>query len=120
VALATTILNQIRDEIGSDTDYTDGALEEIYVDENRGNYSTLNTALIVWKRRLGDLQARSFDVTTEGSLLARSQRIRFIERRIKELEFDADHTRKSTNSTVKTRQSAETGSSDYSYPGGEF
>ena len=120
MALATTILNQIRDEIGTNTDFTDGALEEIYEDEERGNFSTLNTALIVWRRRLGDLQARSFDITTEGSLLARSQRIRFMERRIKELEFSTDDTLKASNSPIQTRSVREGVSADYVYPGGEF
>lgn len=100
MALATTILNQIRDEIGEDTDFSDADLEVIYLDENRGNYSTLNTALVVWRRRLTNLQTRSFDVTTEGTLLARNQRIRFMERRIKELELVTDDTLKGENMTV--------------------
>lgn len=115
MALSTTILNQIRDEIGSDTDYSDAALETIYDDENRGNSSVLNTALIVWRRRLHDLQARSFDVSTEGSLLSRNQRIRFIERRIKELEMDADGTRKGANWSINSAQQQEEAASS-----GEF
>lgn len=100
--LVTTILNQIRDEIGSDTDYDEAALEVIYTDENRGNFSTLTTALIVWRRRLHDLQTRSFDVTTGGNLYSRNQRIRFIERRIKELELVTDQTNKGSNQIIQS------------------
>lgn len=100
MALSATILNQIRDEIGSDSDYDDAALETIYVDENRGNYSILNTALIVWRRRLNDLQSRSFDVTTEGSLLARSQRIKFLERQVVRYENVTDSTVKGRNAEM--------------------
>lgn len=100
--LTATIMNQIRDEVGTDDDFDDAALEVIYVDENRGNFSTLVTALIVWRRRLHGLQTRSFDVTTAGSLLARSQRIRFIERRIKELELTVDSTIKATADLILT------------------
>lgn len=100
--LTATIINQIRDEVGSDTDYDDTALETIYIDENRGNFSTLVTALIIWRRRLHDLQTRSFDVTTGGNLYSRNQRIRFIERRIKELELISDVTAKSVNVPIQT------------------
>lgn len=119
MVLSVTIVNQIRDEIGEDTDYSDSNLEDIYVDGNRGNYSVLNTALIVWRRRLHNLQARSFDVATEGSLLSRHQRIKFIERRIKELEFATDGTIKGDNWDFVSTQSQD---SSYTYtPGsGEY
>lgn len=107
MALSVTILNQIRDEIGEDTDVTDSTLEDIYQDTNRGNLSTLNTALIVWRRRLHNLQTRSFDVATEGSLLSRHQRIKFIERRIKELEFATDATVKGFNLELNSTQQQE-------------
>ena len=109
MSLSASIANQIRDEVGSDTDFVDNqddetagvtSLERIFLDENRGNSDILRTALIVWRRRLGDLQARSFDLTTEGSLLSRSQRVRFIERRIKELENLIDTTLKGRNASV--------------------
>lgn len=103
--LDTTILEQIKDEIGaSDTSFVfdDTILEGIYVDENRGNFSTLVTALIVWKRRLHNLQTRAFDVTTGGNLYSRSQRIRFIERRVKELELVADETIKGKNMEIQS------------------
>ena len=107
--LAQTIINRIRDEIGEDLDVTDAAdsppaplgdLETIYTDVNRGNLSTLRTALIVWKKRLAGMQTRSFDATAGGSLMARSQRIRFLQRRVKELEILVDYTLKGTNQTV--------------------
>lgn len=103
MALSTSILNQIHDETGpANTDFTDVALEEIYTDPDRGNFSVLATALIVWRRRLHDLQSRSFDVTTGGNLLSRSQRVRFIERRIKELEYAADDTVRGRNQPIQT------------------
>lgn len=113
--LSATILNQIRDEIGSDADYDDATLEQIYIDENRGNYSILNTALIVWRRRLSDLQSRSFDVTTEGSLLARSQRIKFLERQVLRYENITDSTLKGRNAeTVGTANTDDSVVSMYS------
>ncbi len=111
MALATTIINQIRDEIGQDLDVTDealaepaplGDLETIYSDENRGNSSTLRTALIVWKGRLASMQKRSFDATAGGRLLARSQRIRFLQRRVKELEILVDYTLVGVNQSLVT------------------
>ncbi len=111
MALATTIINQIRDEIGSDLDVSDavlaepaplGDLETIYDDENRGNSSVLRTALIVWKGRLANMQSRSFDATAGGRLLARSQRIRFLQRRVKELELLVDYTLVGVNQSLVT------------------
>lgn len=109
MALAQTIIDRIRDEVGNDEDVSDAALtpsapigdlESIYTNADRGNYSTLRTALIVWKRRLANMQARSFDATAGGSLMARSQRIRYLQRRVKELELLVDYTLKGTNQEV--------------------
>jgi hypothetical protein len=109
--LAQSIIERIRDEIGPDEDVTDAAvipaaplgdLETIYIDENRGDFSTLRTALIVWRRRLGAVQAKSFDATAGGSLMARSQRVRFLQRRVKELEILVDYTLKGTNQGVQS------------------
>lgn len=103
MALDASILRKIRYEIGDDSETgvsDDDALEVIFNDEDEGNSSVLVTALIVWRHRLGNLQARAFDITTEGSLLLRSQRIRFIERRIKELENIVDESLKGRNQTV--------------------
>lgn len=105
MALDPDILAQIRDEVGPDTDVTDEApagslgidLETIYTSVDRGNYSTLRTALIVWKRRLAAYQSRSHDATAGGSLMARSQRARFLQRRVKELELLVDYTLKGVN-----------------------
>ena len=117
MALSTSIIDRIRDEIGPDLDVTDesvappaplGDLETIYVDSERGNLSILRTALIVWKRRLSAMQSRSFDATAGGTLMARSQRIRFLQRRVKELEILVDYTLKGTNMTVlSTHQQVE-------------
>ena len=107
MALTSDILEQIRDEIGPDQDVTDdapagpiGDLETIYTSVNRGNYSTLRTALIVWKRRLAAYQSRSHDATAGGSLMARSQRARFLQRRVKELELLVDYTLRGVNQEV--------------------
>jgi len=117
MALAQTIIDRIRDEIGMDQDVTDvaaippaplGDLETIYIDTLRGNSSTLRTALIVYRRRLNSMQARSFDATAGGSLMARSQRVRMLQRRVKELELLVDYTLKGTNQGVlSTHQQVE-------------
>jgi hypothetical protein len=90
MALSNSILGQIRAEIGDQTVSgvdDDMTIETIYEDTGRGNSSVKMTAWYVWKRRLSDLQSRSFDVTTGGALLSRSQRVRHIQTRIAELEF---------------------------------
>lgn len=117
MALSQSIIEQIRDEIGPDEDVSDdalvpaaplGDLETIYTDTDRGNLSTLRTALIVWKRRLTAVQARSFDATAGGSLMARSQRVRYLQRRVKELEILVDYTLKGSNQNVlSTHQQVE-------------
>ena len=114
--LSPIVLALIRDEIGNDTDFNDASphippqldsLENIYTDALRGNFSPLVTALICWRRRLFSLQARSMDFTSGGKLLQRSQRIRFIERRIKALEVLADDTHKGSNMVVQTPKDVE-------------
>ena len=122
MALAETIINQIRDEIGQDQDVTDvavvpaaplGDLETIYTDVNRGNLSTLRTALVVWKQRLAGVQSRSFDATAGGSLMARSQRVRYLQRRVKELELLVDYTLKGTNQDVQSTFQQEEASAEF-------
>lgn len=109
--LSAAIIALIRDEIGNDADFSDDiphtppqldSLENIYTDELRGEFSPLVTALICWRRRLKNLQTRSFDISTEGSLLSRSQRIRFIEREINRLEHTVDDTAKSRNAASRS------------------
>ncbi len=109
MALTTSTIALIRDEIGNDTDFADAtphvspqldSLENIYNDANRGNSNILRTALICWRRRLNSLQERSFDIITEGSLLSRSQRIKFMERKIVGLESLVDTTQKGKSATV--------------------
>lgn len=103
MALDPVILRKIRYEIGASYEIgtdDDDTLEDIFLDEDEGNGSVLVTALIVWRHRLGNLTERSFDITTEGSLLSRSQKVRFIERRIKELELLVDDTGKGHNAVV--------------------
>ena len=111
MALDVAIVALIRDEIGNDADFSDDtpsaspqldSLENIYNDVNRGNSNVLRTALICWRRRLFNLQERSFDIITEGALLSRSQRIKFIERKIKNLEALVDTTQKGKNMTIKS------------------
>ncbi len=123
MALAQTIIDKIRDEIGPDQDVTDavtspaaplGDLETIYLNVDRGNYSSLRTALIVWKRRLAAVHSGSFDVTAGGRLLARSQRVRFYQRRVKELELLVDYTLKGVNQDVLSSYEQETETSEFS------
>jgi hypothetical protein len=120
MALTQTIIDSIRDEIGQDLDVTDaipagplGDLETIYTDLNRGNLSTLRTALIVWKRRLAQTQAKSFDATAGGSLMARSQRVRYLQRRVKELEILVDYTLTGTNQTVLSKYQQEEAAAEF-------
>lgn len=88
MALSAGLISLIRDEIGDDLDFVDNevdetastidSLESIYNDPERGQSNVLITALIVWRRRLANMQARGFDITKEGNWLARSQRVRFL------------------------------------------
>lgn len=117
MALQPAILRKIRYEIGSETETgvdDDDTLEVIFNDTDEGNSSVLVTALIVWRHRLANLTQRSFDITTEGSLLSRSQRVRFCERRIKELALLVDDTPKGSNEIVVGLGSSTAGSSDVS------
>ncbi len=119
MALTTSTIALIRDEIGNDTDFADAipavspqldSLENIYNDANRGNSNILRTALICWRRRLNSLQERSFDIITEGSLLSRSQRIKFMERKIVGLESLVDTTQKGKSAiVVSTAKEADDG-----------
>ncbi len=119
MALAAGTIALIRDEIGNDTDFSDAdpaigdqldSLENIYGDANRGNSNILRTALICWRRRLNSLQERSFDIITEGSLLSRSQRIKFLERKILKLEVLVDTTQKGKSmSIISTAEEADDG-----------
>lgn len=102
MALEPAILRKIRYEVGGETIADvddDDTLEIIFNDPDEGNSSVLTTALIVWRSRLGHLTDRAFDLTTEGSLLSRSQKIRFIERRIKELELAIEDTVRGHNAS---------------------
>ena len=124
MALAPSIVEQIRDEIGPDEDVTDEAqvppaplsdLETIYIDVDRGNFSVLNTAYIVWKRRLAAFQLSAFDATAGGSLMARTGRARFLQRRVRELSLLVDFTLKATNDPVLSNyQANEPASSEFS------
>ena len=111
MTLNPAIATLIRDEIGGDADFNNnsphtgsqlGNLEDIYNTEARGGSNVLVSALICWRLRLFNLQERSFDIITEGSLLSRSQRIKFIERKIKNLEALVDTTQKGKNMTVNS------------------
>ncbi|MDX1410512.1 MAG: hypothetical protein R3330_20320 [Saprospiraceae bacterium] len=112
MALDTDIVALIRDEIGPDLDFVDniadltgdpeelGALEDIYTDANRGRSNVLNTALICWRRRLAQQNARSFDVTKEGNWLARSQRVKFLMNRVEHYERLLRDKPKGKNATL--------------------
>lgn len=88
MALSARIIRELRSEVGKSTeDAIDGddVLETIYNAE--GDSSILLTSWYVWKRRLNDLNEKSFDVTTGGSLMSRRQRTGYIQTRIAQLEF---------------------------------
>jgi len=95
MALDPAIISLIRDEIGDDVDFVNDntdlpgspypaydSLENIYTDEDRGNYSPINTALVVWRRRLGNHTMRAFDLAKEGNWYARSQKTKFLQSQV--------------------------------------
>lgn len=102
MALSSSIINKIRDEIGSDQDFDDSMLEDIWLDADRGGSSVLRTAWVVWKRRLAEMQQRSFDIATEGSLLSRKQKVAYMEHRVHELGKLVDETYTGRNQSVQT------------------
>lgn len=92
--ISTSVLNRIRAQIGKATETDvddDGTIATVYRDENMGNGDILLTSWWIWKRRLADLQTRSFDTTTGGGLMNRSQRIRHIKAEINSLEAIIGH-----------------------------
>lgn len=117
MALSTQVLDLIRDEIGDDQDFVDNiadeggsefdSLENIYNDALRGDTNVLKTALLVWRRRLSNMQARSFDVTKEGNWLARSQRTRYLRHRVDHYERLLRDKPKGKNAQLLSRASAE-------------
>ena len=116
MTLSQQIIDLIRDEIGdielNEVDFVNddadlpgsppqiGSLEAIYTDTKRGNYSTLGTALVVWRRRLKNHRNRSFDISKEGNWLARSQTRRYMESEIRKLEALTGSGVKSKNMKV--------------------
>lgn len=102
MALAQTLIDKIRDEIGTDQDFTDSDLEDIFTDSTRGGSSVLRTAWVVWKRRLNALQERSFDIATEGSLLSRRQKVTYMQDRVHELARIVDETYTGRNQSVQS------------------
>lgn len=108
------IVTLLRNEIGMDRDFVDqdadltadpyelGSLEDVYTDPMQGNFNILATALIVWRKRLADMNARAFDVTKEGSWLARTQRVRFLQGMVKKYEIRlSDRPRSKNNAVVR-------------------
>lgn len=112
MSLDADILILIRDEVTFSVDYVDndndltgnpgelGSLEAIYTDIDRGNFSILGTALIVWRNRLAAQWERAFDVSKEGNWIARSQQTRFLQARVKEFENLTHQTKKSRTSQI--------------------
>ncbi len=111
MALSQPVLDRIRDEIGPDQDVTDEIpvgvlgidLETIFTNVDRGDFSVLRTAYLVWKRRLAAMQGRAFDMTAGGSLMARSQRMRMIRVEMFRLALIVDFTQKGTNEDVLSK-----------------
>jgi len=116
MALTTAIISLIRDEIGdlyaneqdfvnNDTDLpgvppASDSLENIFNDPDRGNSTILGTALIVWRRRLANHRNRSFDVSKEGNWLARSQKTRYLQERVKYFEGLTGQSKKGKNMQI--------------------
>lgn len=117
MALSDQIINLVRDEIGDDKDFVDAdtdlpgippafdSLENIYTDIERGNSSTLNTALVVWRRRLGNHQAHAFDIAKEGNWLARSQLTKYLQSQV--LKYERLTGQKATGRNDKIQSEAE-------------
>ncbi len=111
MALSQAVIDRIRDEIGPDQDVTDAVpvgvlgvdLETMFIDTDRGDFSILRTAYLVWKRRLAAMQGRAFDMTAGGSLMARSQRMRMIRVEMFRLALIVDFTQKGTNEDVLSK-----------------
>ena len=117
MALSTTVIDLIRDEIGDDLDFVNNitdeggdefdSLENIYNDTDRGDGNVLKTALIVWRRRQANMQARSFDVTKEGNWLARSQRMKYLQFKVEHYERLLRDKPKGKNATLLSGSAAE-------------
>ena len=122
MALSQPVLDRIRDEIGPDQDVTDEIpvgvlgidLETIFTNVDRGDFSVLRTAYLVWKRRLAAMQGRAFDMTAGGSLMARSQRMRMIRVEMFRLALIVDFTQKGTNEDVLSKFEQETPDTEFS------
>jgi hypothetical protein len=125
MALSAEIVTLIRDEIGGDPDFSDddagfdsttqlGSLEAIYTSAKRGNGNVLRTALICWRLRQKDYVKRGFDATASGSLMARRQRMRELDRIVKEYEMLVDTTARHANSTVQSDYQQHADSSEFS------
>ncbi len=112
MALDPDIVTLIRDEVTYSNDYVDnitdltgdagelGSLEAIYISEDRGNFSILGTALIVWRNREAAQWKRSFDVSKEGNWMARSQQTRFIKERVRHFEAITGQGKKGKNMSI--------------------
>lgn len=124
MALNTSIVELIRQEIGDDQDFADdnphdpntqlGNLEDIYNTADQGNGDILRTALIVWRKRRASYVSRGFDVTAAGSLMARRQRMLELDRTVKEYELLVDTTFKQRNQEIQSNyQQNESASSEF-------
>jgi hypothetical protein len=117
MALSADIISLIRDEIGDDTDFVDNdadivagtidSLESIYTDTSRGNYSVLNVAAIVWRRRLANYQNHAFDAAQEGNWLARSQKARFLRYMVERYERLANQKAPHRNTRIQSEAEAQ-------------
>lgn len=125
MALDPSIISLIRDEIGDDADFVndDGdlpgtppaydSLENIYTDGSRGNYSPINTALVVWRRRLGNHTMRAFDLAKEGNWYARSQRTKFLQFQVDKYERLAGQKYTGRNADIQSEAEGQGLVSDY-------
>ncbi len=122
MVLSQEIIDRIRDEVGPDQDVTDAVpvgtlgidLETTFINKDRGDFSILRTAYLVWKRRLAAMQSRAFDMTAGGSLMARSQRMRMIRVEMFRLALIVDFTQKGTNEDMLSKFEQETPGTEFS------
>jgi len=127
MALDPTIAALIRDEVGSDPDFvtnnddlagapahTLDSLENIYTTTQRGNFDVLRTAYICWRLRRANYVKRGWDASTSGSLMSRRQRMKELDKIVKEYEILVDTTHRHAQSAVLSNyQANESGSSEF-------
>lgn len=118
MSLSATLLLQLREQIGYDPDVGDddpADAEQFSTLETLWNLYTSGTteerinrvALHVWRVRLGNHQARAFDVAQEGNWLARSQRARFLQSKVSQFERKTGQGARARNDKIQSQAEAQ-------------